>query len=406
MLDKQTVHNLLRKHRSGQLTEEEVLALKELLNTTEGQQLVAEQWDKDFEILPLEDDIARQGNIFRRMMADERIQGMGGDVCDGEEKEEARPLRLWTKVAVVASIVLALSIGGALFLLPRNSSDDNIRRAGQQNIEPGSDKARIVFDDGSFIELDNVEDGTVLEGKGVRIVKRDDGTIAYEASGDQNTHELVYNTIVTPKGGEYSIVLPDGSRVWMNAASTLKYPITFATDVRSVELEGEAYFEIVQKHTKEGQHIPFIVRTGDQHLEVLGTSFNINSYSQNITTTLVEGAVALTYPHTKDVQYLKPSQQSSYSLKDKKLSVVKVDPYYTTAWKNGSFAFHNASIYEVMEDIARWYDVDIVYQSDLSGVRYSGTISRFENFKQLLQIIEWTDLVTFKVDGRRITVMK
>lgn len=401
-MDRQALHNLLTKYREGKLADEEVRVLKDFLNTPTGQDLVSELWDKDLEIVPLNDDTARQDSIFRRIIADGRV----ADTSDVQQEVIHHPRRLWAKVAIAASILLAATASGVLFLMKHKSPENEVLRVHKQEIQPGSDKARIVFDDGSFIELDEVEDGTVLENKGVRIVKRDDGTIAYELGDNQKMQKPIYNTIVTPRGGEYSIVLPDGSRVRMNAASKLKYPIAFATDTREVELEGEAYFEVVNKNTKTGKRIPFIVHTHEQQLEVLGTSFNINSYNQNITTTLVEGAVALTYPHTRKVQYLKPSQQSNYSQKDKKLSVVKVDPYYTIAWKDGSFAFHNASIYEVMEDIARWYNIDVVYQGDLSDVRYSGTISRFENFRQLLQIIEWTDLVTFKVDGRRITVMK
>ncbi|MBD1423281.1 FecR family protein [Sphingobacterium chuzhouense] len=401
-MDRQALHNLLTKYRAGKLTDEEIRVLKDFLNTPTGQDLVSELWDKDLEIVPFHDDTTRQDSIFRRIMADGRV----ADTSDVQQEVIHHPRRLWTKVAIAASILLAATASGVLFLMKHKSPENEVLRVHKQEIQPGSDKARIVFDDGSFIELDEVEDGTVLENKGVRIVKRDDGTIAYELGDNQKMQKPIYNTIVTPRGGEYSIMLPDGSRVWMNAASKLKYPVAFATDTREVELEGEAYFEVVNKNTKTGKRIPFIVHTHEQQLEVLGTSFNINSYNQNITTTLVEGAVALTYPHTRKVQYLKPSQQSNYSQKDKKLSVVKVDPYYTIAWKDGSFAFQNASIYEVMDDIARWYNIEVVYEGDLSDVRYSGTISRFENFRQLLQIIEWTDLVTFKVDGRRITVMK
>lgn len=402
-MDRQALHNLLVKYRSGELTEEETHVLNDFLDTPIGQTLVSELWDKDLEIARIDDDTARQDSIFRRIMMDGRMP----DTADVQIKKiEHRPRRLWTKMTVAASILLVMAVGGVLFLMKHRTPENEKLHAYKQEITPGSDKARIVFDDGSFVELDEIEDGTVLEDKGVRIMKREDGTIAYERNDNQHLQKPIYNTVVTPRGGAYSIVLPDGSRVWMNAASKLKYPIAFAPDTRVVELEGEAYFEVVSKNTKTGKRIPFMVHTHEQQLEVLGTSFNINSYSQNITTTLVEGAVALTYPHTKEVQYLKPSQQSTYSQKNKKLSVIKVDPYYTIAWKGGSFAFHDASIYEVMEDIARWYDIDVVYQGDLSDVRYSGTISRFENFKQLLQIIEWTDLVTFKVDGRRITVMK
>lgn len=399
-MDQETLHNLIKRYQNDKLTEEELLVLKNFLDTPRAQDLISEVWDKTLDFKPFNPDNIKPEGIFRQIMADHRLL----ETAQENKKFPTRPI--WTNLALATSILLAITVG-AMFLFTKYRATGNEEiLAHIQEVKPGSVKARIEFDSGQIIELDKIQTGTILEENGVHIVKQKDGTIAYELKSNQDIHTPTYNTIITPRGGEYSVVLPDGSRVWLNTASRLRYPIAFNSKKREVELEGEAYFEVVQQNTKEGKRIPFIVRTQEQELEVLGTSFNINSYNQNIITTLVEGSVALTYANTRQKQVLEPSQQSTYSKKEKRLSVAKVDPFYTIAWKSGKFAFNDASIYEVMEDIARWYDIEVNYQGDLSSVRYSGTISRFEDFKQLLQIIEWTDLVTLKVDGRRITIMK
>src|SRR5690606_4086306 len=163
----------------------------------------------------------------------------------------------------------------------------------QYAIVPGGDQARIVLDDGQIIDLEQIEGDTIISQNGFSIVKEKDGSIYYVYnSSDIIAHHAVYNTIVTPKGGQYHVRLPDGSRVWLNAESSLKYPVFFTGDFREVELKGEAYFEVA-KNTKSDRHIPFIVHSGKQSLEVLGTIFNIESYGKSIKTTLVEGKVRL-----------------------------------------------------------------------------------------------------------------
>lgn len=399
-MDQETLHNLIIRYQNDKLTEEELLVLKSFLDTPKAQGLISEVWDKNLNIKPFNPNNINPEGIFQQIMADPRLL----ETAQVNKKYAPRPI--WTNLAVATSILLAITIGTMFLFTKYKGAGNEENIAHIQDIKPGSVKARIVFDSGQIIELDKVEEGIIAENNGVHIVKQKDGTIAYELKNSQDIQTPTYNTIITPRGGEYNVVLPDGSRVWLNTASRLRYPIVFNSKKREVELEGEAYFEVVQQNTKEGKRIPFVVRTQEQQLEVLGTSFNINSYNQNIITTLVEGSVALTYARTMQKQVLEPAQQSTYSKKERRLSVATVDPFYTIAWKSGKFAFNDASIYEVMENIARWYDIEVNYQGDLSSVRYSGTISRFEDFKQLLQIIEWTDLVTLKVDGRRITIMK
>ncbi len=399
-MDKQQLHSLLVKSRNNQLSEEEKQILIDFIHTDEGVELVSEVWDRSFEALPIDDKKVEGTSMFQRILHDKRLVY----TVVGDRKQNITAI--WStkhfRIAMVACISMIILLGAGFFFIKSGTERDLLTN--NDLVKPGSDQARIVFDDGSFVELATVHTDTVLQDQGLRIYRQADGSIAYEFNDEREKRSL-YSTIITPKGGEHSVVLSDGSKVWVNADSKLSYPMTFDADSREVELEGEAYFE-VEKVYKNGKRLPFIVKTGAQRLKVLGTSFNINSYNSHITTTLVEGSVALEYDHIKEQQYLQPSQQSNFSKSTKDLSIQTVDPFYSIAWRDGKFAFDNASIYKVMDDVARWYDVDIQYEGDFSGVKYTGTISRFENFKQLLQLIEWTNLVTFKVDGRRVIVMK
>lgn len=365
--------------------------------------MLYDSWDEEFEAWTGDKDLERnQDALFERMLADKRIVSILAQ-HKGKKKGMILP---WRRLVAAACLLLLSGLAAFWFYRQIPTIDADKDLANQQHIiQPGSNKARILFEDGSFVELEKIKQDTFLQDQGLRIYKQADGSIAYAYTATKETQKPVYNTIVTPKGGEYSLVLPDGSKVWLNAASKLRYPLSFGADSRTVELEGEAYFE-VEKVKKQDTSIPFYVQTKDQKLQVLGTKFNINSYNNKIKTTLIEGAVALHYAHQAKPKHLKPSQQSDYSVNEKDIQIKDVDPSYSIAWKSGNFAFDDASIEQVMEEVARWYDIDISYQGDMSKIRYSGTISRFEKFEQLLQLIEWTDLVTFKVDGRRVTVMK
>lgn len=396
-MDKKTLIKLLDKQAAGSLSSEEKQQLLSYLDTDEGQQILAEVWDMDFEALPLDEDLQAQENIFRRIEVDERF------IAASPNSTVRAFSSRWLQVAALVAVLL--SVAAYYFYVLPTATDHSAYQSQLDHIFPGSDRARIVFDDGTVVDLADIQYDTLLVDKGITLYKDATGAVGYKIDRPENQQTVLYTTIITPKGGEHQIVLPDGSQVWLNAASTLRYPLAFASETREIMLEGEAYFE-VKPLRKEGRSLPFIVHTSDQRLEVLGTSFNINSYGDYVKTTLVEGAVSLQYPHTADAERLFPNQQAIYNPRKESFLITQVDPYFAIAWRQGSFAFDNASIYTVMEDIARWYDIEVEYVGDLSALRYSGTISRFENFKQLLQIIEWTDLVTFSVEGRRVRVMK
>lgn len=209
-----------------------------------------------------------------------------------------------------------------------------------------------------------------------------------------------YNTLSTARGEQYQVRLPDSSLVWLNAASELKYPSSFNTlKERRVELSGEAYFEVA-KNKKQ----PFVVQADGQEVKVLGTHFNVSSYSDepDAITTLLEGSVQIS--GNGEVKVLKPGERAVRT--GNQIKVSEADLSEDMAWKNGDFYFNNVGIASIMRQISRWYDVDIIYQGELTDEKFYGTISRSKNIKQVLNVLEKTKSVHFKVEGRRVLIMK
>jgi len=319
--------------------------------------------------------------------------------------------RMWPRFAIVASVVLCLGVAVFLCVKPHRSNQVKNTLTVQKDIKPGGNRAYLVLSNGKRISLSDTSSGILAQEAGVEISKTSDGQLIYRTS-DLRGHEnkgLRLNTIETPKGGQYQVCLPDGSKVWLNAASRLVYPISFASaGIRRVELTGEAYFEV----SKDKKH-PFIVKSLGQEVEVLGTHFNITSYTDdtNIKTTLLEGSVRVTLPgqgitksdlfqHSQVV--LKPGEQS---VLDDHLKVVQADIEEVMAWKNQRFTFNSQPLENIMRQISRWYDVDIIYKEGISKRQFTGTVSRYANVSQVLKMLELTNLVHFKIEERRIIVM-
>jgi ferric-dicitrate binding protein FerR (iron transport regulator) len=228
--------------------------------------------------------------------------------------------------------------------------------------------------------------------------------LAYKtaASNGSKDQQVVYNTLRTPRGGQYEIILPDGSKVWLNAASSLHYPVAFAGTTRTVEITGEGYFEIAPDPQK-----PFIVKVGDdEKIEVLGTRFNVNSYPEEgeIRTTLQDGSIRISGGGKSIL--LKPSEAVEFDKATGKMEVGPVNVNAVIAWKNGLFYFDNTNIKEIMEQVSRWYNINIVYETrDLGHKIYSGTLPRYSDVSALLKMLEMTGTVHFRIDGRTITVL-
>ncbi|SHF67436.1 FecR family protein [Pedobacter caeni] len=308
-------------------------------------------------------------------------------------------VRLWPRIAAVASIVLCLAIGWWFF---NNKSVVNPASGKGEvaKILPGGNKAMLTLADGSEISLNDVANGTLASQPGMTITKNKDGQLEYHIAPGAGSGKESFNTISTPAGGQYQVILPDGTRVWLNAGSSLKYPTTFAGQERKVSLEGEGYFEVAHDQNK-----PFKVESNDQTVEVLGTHFNISAYDDDkeVKTTLLKGKVRVKTEKTGSSEILKPGEQAV--LVNHSLKVAEVMTEDVVAWKNNSFVFNNEKLGSIMRKIARWYDVEVICPPDLAEMVFAGSGSRNRSIQQTLRIMELTESVHFKIEGRRITVM-
>lgn len=312
---------------------------------------------------------------------------------------------------VVAAVILVLVSAAAYYYLNDESRSVAPAVASEnknENIIPGGNKATLTLADGSVIDLNEADNGDVAFQGNAKVIKMD-GQLNYATGGEQD-NRVAYNTVTTPRGGQYVVVLADGSKVWLNAASSLKFPTTFKNTPRQVELTGEGYFEIAKNILPGGKKQPFYVRvhsaTGNSGtIEVLGTHFNIMAYDEEaaINTTLLEGSVKVNMPDR--TVFLTPGQQAQLTKADNTTAVLTdVDMEAVVAWKNGEFRFDNMDVKAIMRQIGRWYDVDIVYRTALPETGLSGKIERKKDIAQLLEILEATHKVKFNIEGRNIIV--
>lgn len=283
------------------------------------------------------------------------------------------------------------------------------------NIPAGKNRATLTLANGTVINLDHAKNGELAEQSGITITKTAEGQILYninEADEKKNAtpNELTYNTITTPRGGQYQVNLPDGSTIWLNAASSLKYPLAFGKDQRRVELTGEAYFEVAKVMTNQqdvkvkAQKKPFIVVTANQQVEVLGTHFNINSYADenNTKTTLLEGAVRVTtLGNQRASSVLKPGQQSA--LNNTALTTYNVDTEEVVAWKNGYFYFNESDLGSIMRQLSRWYDIDVVFEGRSPADLFHFKVQKDQSLSEILKIFEING-INLKIEGRKLIV--
>ncbi|MFA4870577.1 MAG: FecR family protein [Pedobacter sp.] len=308
----------------------------------------------------------------------------------------------------VAAVLAILALSTILyFRSPVTLFQKENKTVKSQKILPGGNKAYLTLANGQKISLTDAANGTIQQQTGLTIRKTADGTLVYEVSKlsqQSNQEETLYNTIETPKGGQYQVNLPDGTKVWLNAASSLKYPTQFIGSKRIVELDGEGYFEVAKS-----KHQKFIVKNDMQQVEVLGTHFNINAYKDeaSVKTTLLEGSVRVSFNAEKNKEQsrlLKPGQQSEKT--GENIDVKNVDVENVIAWKKGDFIFNGEELSGIMRKIARWYDVKVIYKGDFDDLRFGGYISRSKNISSVLGIMESTGKIHFKIEGKRITVLK
>ncbi|TKC60044.1 DUF4974 domain-containing protein [Pedobacter hiemivivus] len=317
--------------------------------------------------------------------------------------------RLWPGVAAAAAILLV--VGAGFFYIARQNNGLLNAIAYSNDIAPGKKSATLTLANGRKIILSDVMQGELAKDAGVSITKDAEGQISYEikempfakgraAKGGEMGET---NTLSTENGQTYQLRFPDGTAVWLNAASSITYPVSFNTRKRrEIQLNGEAYFEVA----KDKVH-PFVVQSVGQEVEVLGTHFNINSYADesSIRTTLLEGAVKVTNLKSKASNFLKPNQQAILTGANQ-IEVRDLDAQASISWKNGEFTFDREEISSIMRKVARWYNVQIVYKDNFNGVKLTGSVSRFENISKLLKMLENTEEVNFEIDGNKVIVKR
>lgn len=310
----------------------------------------------------------------------------------------------WRWAAAVAAI-LVLFGSGSYFVHQQffpGHRQQPLAVASVQHIVPGGNKAVLTLADGATIILDSAANGLLARQGNTAIQKTGDGILSYTTrTEDRDRTPAAMNTIRTPRGGQYQITLPDGTRVWLNAESSLKFPASFAGNERRVELSGEAYFEVARNEA-----MPFLVSSGRQTVRVLGTRFNINAYQNErvIKTTLLEGSVEVTGTLSGARRVLAPGQLAT-TAGTGEITIEEGYPEQAIAWKNGKFMFNRENIESIMRRIARWYDAEIVYLADMKNIYFTGSVSRFAEVTDVLRKLELTGSVHFKIEERRIIVM-
>ncbi len=388
-MDKKDFQKLLDKYIAGEASMEEE---QRLLNFYGSFQKPSES---DQELDQIGD------NIF------ERIQETIHPV---EEEQHSYRFYYLKSISIAAMILLAITTGIYFYsnrdlAEPEHFAEIDVRN----DIAPGYNKAILTLSDGSKISLDDAANGLLASQGNIAITKTENGQIVYENNNIDRTkfmaNRSVTNTIQTPKGGKYQVRLPDGSKVWLNSASTLSYPTTFAGNERKVQLKGEAYFEI-----SPNKNIPFRVQSGNQIVEVLGTHFNINSYDDEdyVKTTLLEGSVKVILNSKPNVisntRLLKPGEQSLTKFSRSDIRIENADTEKAVAWKNGYFKFRNTPIREIMREIERWYDVELVYEGKMPTDEFTGFISNDVKISAVLKIMEESGGVKFTVKGKKLKV--
>ena len=323
-----------------------------------------------------------------------------------------RSMPVFTRMVVAATIILCAGAIAFWWLTRNDASHMNHQPVATiTDIKPGRSGAILTLQNGQKLVLDSAGNGALASQPGLHIVKHD-SMIAYgPLPNKERTAEVAYNTLTTPRGRQFQVVLSDGTKVWLNASSSIHYPAVFDGKERVVEVTGEAYFEVATLQLRSGQKMPFIVnivseRTGKQagKVEVLGTHFNINAYDDEdaIKTTLLEGKVKASSMVNGEWSMLKPGEQavltSSSLATNHSPNVDQV-----MAWKNGYFQFERADIQTVMRQIARWYDVEIKYEGPVTKDKFGGNIPRDATLSQVLHALEQS-LVHFTIQGKKVIV--
>lgn len=392
-MDTQRLLYLFQQHDGNLITNAEKTELYQFLSDYQHKEEVIELFEAA--IQATDEDITQDKSKWGLVI--EKILSTKPDL----KPAPVRRMFNWKRFAVAASILLVVgTITFVAVLSPSKDHQHKITKTKQPDLNPGSYKARLTLADGRTIILDSVTMGELAR-QGNTVIINKDGQLVYDAKG--KTNEVLYNTLSTSKGESYSTVLADGSKVWLNSAASIKYPVAFTGNDRKVEITGEAYFEVAHNAS-----MPFKVNVaGKGEVEVLGTHFNISAYENegSIKTTLLEGSVKTLVVNGESV-IIKPGQQSEIT-NDRQLKIKEnVDLEKITAWKNNVFMFSGDDIQTIMRQIERWYDVDVEFKGQITDRHFTAIISRNNKVSEVLKMLQGTEKIQFEIEGKKIIVSK
>ena len=407
------IKNLLDSYIAGSATQQEQQLVEQWLEEND-------QQNTEWQLMNNKDKAAWLLQLYRDIDNSITPKDAGWQDDDTIDSSLAWYEEFWLPVA--AALIVSIGAGIYYFLLPQQERATPVSVIApqlQNDALPGTNKAILMLDNGKTILLDDSQDGVLVKQGGTAVSKQGEN-LMYKGKGNNDKDApVVFNTLTTPRGGQYKLVLADGSKVWLNASSSIRYPVSFTGNERKVEITGEVYFEISQLSVdglkgKATKRIPFIVKVNmlgreGAEVEVLGTHFNINAYDDEdaISTTLLEGSIKISPPRPNEKSLeaviITPGQQARLN-KNGLLQLVKeVNIEETVAWKNGLFMMDGVAIPAVLRQLARWYDVDIVYGNGIPEGRITGDIPRDMNLSEVLKVMELSG-VHFKIDNKKIIV--
>ena len=383
---------LISKYLNRSLTEDERVELLDYFDNPAFLNEIEERFGQEYE---REDGAEEMSESHQQQLLQHVFEYRSAN-----KQEQTRKIKLWPRIGIVAAVATLLVSAGIWFYKANYRTQPNGQIAYQNDVSPGKSGATLTLANGQSIRLNDALSGELAKEAGVIISKTADGQLVYELK-EGNAGSDKINILATGNGETYQVRLPDGSLVWLNAASTLKYPASFSKHPdRRVELSGEAFFDIA----KDKVH-PFIVKTSNQEVKVLGTKFNVNAYADEpvTATALLEGSVKIS--SGKKQQLLQPGFQAVNNGSSIRVNEVNIDN--VISWKEGDFYFERVDFRTVMRKIGRWYNVEVVYAPSVpANITSNGVISRDNNLSAVLKLIEKSEQVHFRVEGRKVYVSK
>lgn len=385
------IAELIAKSVSNDLSDEETKALLQWIEASEANLSL-------YQDLTSEASLSEELAILTSFNPSEDWQKLAKQTIQSStpiQKNGQFSLKFWLSSAAIFLIVCF----GALQLWKsqtKNTDTNHFSARLKNDIAPGGNKATLQLGDGSVVVLNDSNNGFQSKQQNVKLLVQN-GEITYQSIGKQD--HLIYNTVTTPKGGQFKLVLDDGTKVWLNAASSIKFPMAFSGKERLVELTGEGYFEVAHDASK-----PFkVVLPNIGQVDAIGTAFNINAYAEenSLKTTLLQGKVKVAFGQKTD--YLNPGQQAQFFQNGQIHILDQVALEEVVAWKNGQFIFKQMNVEDIMRQISRWYEIEVIYHGAVSKETFSGIVNRNSNLMEVLKIMEEGG-VRFKIDGKKINV--